>query len=328
MERQETDRGLHPPPPSKWRNITIVLLILGIVIGAFGGCAATAGQISSLQAQITDLQSDKTQLQSLVSSLQDDKTRLQNQVSSLESDNAGLQSQITQLRISYNSLQAQYQRLQEEYRYSPTIPYTVIWNGTVEWYFKDIEGNVLCWQMPIDTYRIYANKQKSSEYVRLAFDNGTVERVLDIKSYIQPGFFSDVIQNLTEGRTDDDFVREVDNVKNQIVVYGSGLGDFYRWPAETLTECRGQCGDTTILMASMIIEGNNLMGYGMKVYIWYVDADHIDNPIQVNHAVVEVEFKDGTRWILETTTSYFYDYLIYQSVSGWQYDVTNQGIEG
>jgi len=83
-----------------------------------------------------------------------------------------------------------------------------------------------------------------------------------------------IIEGLTKGHTDKDFVLEVDNMKNQIVVYGSGLGDSYRWPAETLTECRGECGDTTILMASMIIEGNSLTNYSMKVYILYVDAYH------------------------------------------------------
>lgn len=343
MERQETDRGLPPPPPYKWRNIAIVLLIVGIVVGAIGAYAVASGQIISLQTQIqnletqvTGLQADKTQLQGQVSSLQGqvsslqaDKTKLQVQVTSLESEKTVLQAQITQLQISYNSLQAQYQQLQGKYQYSPTIPYTLIWNGTVEWFFKDTKGNVLSWQMPIDTYRIYANKPKSSDSVRLAFENGTVTSVLDIRSYIEPQFFSNVIVNLTKGRTDEDFVREVDNVKNQIVVYGSGMGDFYRWPAETLTECRGECGDTTILMASMIVEGNSLANYGMKIYIWYVDAHHITgNPTQVNHAIVEVDFKDGTQWVLETTTNYFYNYLSYQSVYGWKYDVTTQGIGG
>jgi len=295
------DRGLPPPPPSKWRNIAIALLIVGIVVGCVIGYGATVGQIDYLQTQIENLQTQ-------VSGLQADKTALQ---------------------ISYSSLQGQYQQLQKKYQYSATIPYTLIWNGTVKWFFKDLEGDILSWQMPIDTYRTYASYTKSSEVVGLKFDNGTITNVRDIRPYIQPQFFSKVIQDLTKGHTDEEFVREVDNMKNQIIVYGSGLGDFYRWPAETLTECRGQCGDTTILMASMIVEGNSLNNYGMKVYIYYVDSNHISgSPMQVNHAIIEVDFKDGDKWILETTTNYFLNYLSYESVYGWKYDVTNQGLGG
>jgi len=39
---------------------------------------------------------------------------------------------------------------------------------------------------------------------------------------------------------------------------------------------------------------NSLNNYGMKVYVWYVDSNHISgNPKQVNHAIVEVDFKNG-----------------------------------
>lgn len=135
----------------------------------------------------------------------------------------------------------------------------------------------------MDTYRSYVNQPKTEDYVRVN-PNGATIKVLDLRNYIQPNFFSRVICVLTEGRSDKDFVREIDDVKNQIVVYGSGLGDFYRWPAETLTEGRGMRGDTTILMASMIIKGNEQENYGMKIYIWYVDVDNIEDPQMVNHA--------------------------------------------
>lgn len=300
MERQETDRvlPLPPPPGNKWRTIAAVLFVLGIVLGAIISYGGNAEQISSLQTQITDLQYD----------------------------NAQLQYRITQLETSYNSLKAQYQQLQEKYKFSPTIPYTLICNGTIRWFFKDMKGDILNWYMPLDTYRVYVNKPKSTDTVRLVFEDGSAVNMLDIRGYIQPQFFSKVILGIAEGRTDKEFVLEVDNVKNQIVVYGSGLGDYYRWPAETLTEGRGMCGDTTILMASMIIEGNYLMDYGMTIYIEYVDADHISDPIKINHAVIKVEFKDGDKWIIETTTNYFYNHLEHHSVYGWSFDVTTQGI--
>ncbi|MGQ9595904.1 MAG: hypothetical protein ACUVUS_00730 [Thermoproteota archaeon] len=298
---------LPPPPrkPSRWRSVAIVLFVLGIVLGSIIGYTANYQQIESLQVKIQDLQYDRKNLQS---------------------KNHDLQSSLYQLQTDYNELRTKYQQLQEKYRYAATVPYTIIWNGSITWYFNDLAGKTLAWTMPIDTYRSYANRPKTEDYVRLNLHGATI-KVLDIRNYIQPNFFSKVIYMLTEGRSDKDFVREVDNVKNQIVVYGSGLGDFYRWPAETLTECRGMCGDIAIFMASMIIKGNEQENYGMKIYVWYVDADNIEDPQSVNHAVVGVEFKDGTEWIIETTTNYFYNYLTEYSVSGWKFDVTYQGLE-
>ncbi|MBO3753761.1 MAG: hypothetical protein FGF53_02600 [Candidatus Brockarchaeota archaeon] len=304
MEGLEYERS-PSPPPYKWLSIAILLFVSGIVSGLVFGYCVSGEQIDFLR----------------------------NEVANLQYNNAQLQYQITQLKTSYDSLlasydslNAEYQKLQEKYRFSPTIPYTLICNGTIQWLFKDMRGNILKWQIPIDTYRAYVNREKSKDYVKLSFKNGTTVKVLDMRNYIEPKFFSNVILELARGRTDEEFVREVDNVKNQIVVYGTGLGDYYRWPVETLIEGRGQCGDTTILMASMIIKGNHLMNYGMKIYIWYVDAEHISDPVNVNHALIEVEFKSGNRWIIETTANYFYNYLEHQSVSGWKYDVTYQGL--
>jgi hypothetical protein len=130
------------------------------------------------------------------------------------------------------------------------------------------------------------------------------------------------------GRSAAEFVKEVDNVKSQIVTYGKGLGEApYQFPAETLTEGRGVCADTTILMASMLIEGNRQAHYNFNVYVWYVqmmaDGTLVSDSksiTQANHAIVEVQFSDGTAWTIETTTNYFYAYS--QSYTGWQFDVT------
>jgi hypothetical protein len=130
------------------------------------------------------------------------------------------------------------------------------------------------------------------------------------------------------GRSAAEFVKEVDNVKSQIVTYGKGLGEApYQFSAETLTEGRGVCADTTILMVSMLIEGNRQAHYNFNVYVWYVqmmaDGTLVSDSksiTQANHAIVEVQFSDGTAWTIETTTNYFYAYS--QSYTGWQFDVT------
>jgi transglutaminase-like putative cysteine protease len=206
-------------------------------------------------------------------------------------------------------------------------PYVSISKGTIKWAFYDLKGDTITWQMPIDTYRHYVSEPKPVQTLRLKTSTGSI-LTYDMRPYIQPSFFANITSILTQGRSAEDFVKEVDNVKNQIVTYGKGLGDApYQFPAETLTEGRGVCADTTILMASMLIAGDNQANYGFKVYIWYVDMNpdgtlvSNSNAItQPNHAIIEVKFSDGTTWSLEATTNYFYTYSQYYT--GWQFEVT------
>jgi len=208
-------------------------------------------------------------------------------------------------------------------------PYASISKGTITWTFYDLKGDMITWQMPIDTFRYYVSEPKPIRTLTLKTSSGDSVRTDDMRPYIQPSFFANITSMLTEGRTAEDFVREVDNVKNQIVTYGKDLGEApYQFPAETLTEGRGVCADTTILMASMLMAGDNQANYGFRVSIWYVELDQNGTLVsnrnaltQANHAIVEVQFSDGTAWTLETTTNYFYAYS--QPYTGWQFDVTS-----
>jgi len=209
-----------------------------------------------------------------------------------------------------------------------TPPYVSISNGTIKWVFYDLRNDTITWEMPMNSYRSYVSKDKPVRTLSLTTAAGLHITTYDMRPYIQPSFFTNIIPILTEGRSAEDFVREVDNIKNQIVKYGKGLGEApYQFPAETLTEGRGACADTTILMASMLIAGDDQANYGFKVYIWYVEMN-LDGTLfsdsrsitQINHAIVEVQFSDGVTWSLETTTNYLYTYS--QDYTGWQFDVT------
>ena len=210
-------------------------------------------------------------------------------------------------KTTYNNLQNNYNKL-----YAPS---TLIQNGTIHWRFHNIDGTIAEWIDPIDIYRLYITMQKPTKMLYLHNNyTGTDFYVNDLREYVQPDFFANVTSGFTDGKTDREFVEEVVNFKNQIVTYGSGLGDQFRWPVETLTEGRGQCGDTTILMASLFKAGENRAHYGLSVYICYCDAYHIDDPQTMNHAIVEVKYSDGTYNLIETTSD-----MYYTTVSGWSY---------
>lgn len=205
-------------------------------------------------------------------------------------------------------------------------PYSSISEGKIRWVFFDLKMSVTTWEMSLDAYRYYISTPKPVERLGLGAVKGSIW-TYDLRPYIQPSFFRSVIGTLTSGRSDREFVKEVDNVKNQIVVYGKGLGNApYRFSAETLTEGKGTCADTTILMASMLVEGNRRGSYNFNVYICYVQlsggaliADS-QSITEANHVIVQIEFSNGERWSIETTTNYFFTYT--KAFTGWRFEVT------
>jgi len=248
----------------------------------------------------------------------------------LETKYNDLHNQYQILAQKYSNLSREYNKLSDEYNRLKEIavlpPYSSISNGTVRWIFYDLNRKIITWQMSLDNYRYYVSMRKPVETFNEKTAKGTTSHY-DLRPYIQSSFFEKVIVDLTYGRSDREFVKEVDNMKNQIVVYGRGEGVApYQFPAETLTEGRGTCADTTILMASMLIEGNRQGNYGFKVYVWYVELvdGHLvsdrESLSQSNHVIIEVEFSDGESWAIETTTDYFFVYS--QSYVGWRFEVT------
>jgi hypothetical protein len=254
--------------------------------------------------------------------------------------NQGLQVQYNDLYKRYQTLYGQYQTLNDQFQtlsqeyaqlrqVALSPPYVSISKGMINWVFYDLKKNTIAWQMPMDSYRQYVSMNKPVQTLRLTTAAGRTITTYDMRPYIQPSFFVNIISSLTQGRTAAEFVKEVDNIKNQIVTYGKGLGEApYQFPAETLTEGRGVCADTTILMASMLIEGNRLAHYNFNIYVWYVQMNDDGTLVSdsnslttANHAIVQVKFSDGTGWTIETTTNFFYTYS--QVFYGWQFDVTS-----
>ncbi len=254
--------------------------------------------------------------------------------------NQGLQAKYNDLYDRYGTLYGQNQTLSgqlqglsqqdEQLKHVALVPpYVSISNDTINWVFYDLNKNVITWQMPMETYRQYVSMNKPIETLHFSAASGRTITTYDMRPYIQPSFFTNFISSLTQGRNAEEFVKEVDNIKNQIVTWGMKPGvTSYQYSAETLTEGQGTCADTTILMASMLIAGSRQAHYNLNVYVWYVqrnangtlvtDGNSITQP---NHAIVEVKFPDGTAWSIETTRSFFYTYS--QGYYGWQYDVTS-----
>ncbi|MHB8633356.1 MAG: hypothetical protein ACYDBQ_05220 [Thermoplasmatota archaeon] len=197
----------------------------------------------------------------------------------------------------------------------------------VSWTFCDRSGSQFTWSFPVAAYQAYATGAHPRTPIVLKDDSGSEFTVNDVRPYVRSAFFMPVIGDLTQGRTDRQFVQEAFNVKRDFISYAaSSLDDrrLYQYPAETMTLRTGICGDTTILLASLLEAGNEQAGYGMKISVIYVDFDTTTNsivapPTTVNHVLVHVTFRDGTNEFVETTSSEFYAWT--GQVTGWDFPI-------
>ena len=254
---------------------------------------------------------DKLEYEYYVDDLEEDYGSLMNDYDTLNNYYDGLVDDYDDLLNDYNEILDDYENL-----YAPS---TLIKNGTIHWRFYALDESVAEWTVNISSYRAYITFTKPTDYVRLKnSDTGEIYLATDIIEYVQPEFFSKVIDTLSDGRTANEFVDEVVNLKNQLITYTTGLENVHKWSAETLTEGTGNCGDTTILVASLLKAGEEKENYGLKVHIWYCDAYHMKEPQEVNHAIVGVEYLNGDYELIETTSDYYYTY---DEVVGWKFEV-------
>lgn len=203
---------------------------------------------------------------------------------------------------------------------------TSIERANVTWQFADLRADEHQWRYPLESYRQDVKRIRPSEHLVFTTKGGNGIRVADPRPYIDGAGFEPYIGDLTNDRSDKDFVREAFHAKSALVTYQyAPLTErgFYKYPGETLVEAAGVCGDTTVLLASLIDAGNTKAGYGIEMAVWIVQYDVlagqlIQDPETVNHAFLEVKFRDGETWHLETTS---YDFRTHAQAFGWRYAI-------
>lgn len=227
-------------------------------------------------------------------------------------------AQFNSLQIDYSKLTREYEVLQSDYlklkREAVSPPYTIISGRNVTWAFKLSTGELVKWEMPIDTYRAVISKTKPVGYLNLKGDTKTY-RVMDYRPFVDSQSFSRVMPPLYYKINDDrKFIHEVWYIVAQLTIYSKEITETPRWALETLTEAGGDCEDTSILVASML----KAAPANYQVKLVYLDANNPTSPKTVNHVVVWVE--TGTyKTHIETTSKTVMN--PYESVLGWYYEV-------
>jgi hypothetical protein len=187
-----------------------------------------------------------------------------------------------------------------------------------------LEGGLNGWEFPLESYQNYGKVFHPRQPFSFQVEGGSSHYTTDLAPYVAPTFFQNVISDLSDGRSDREFVKEAFNLKTDFVSYALSQLDnasLYQYPAETMTQGTGDCADTTILLASLLMAGNDHANYGMQVSAWYVERttsgqDALVMPPQtLNHAVLAVTYHDGTTQYLETTANSF---TTWPQISGWE----------
>lgn len=264
--------------------------------------------------------------------------RLGAEATTLRTEVDNLTTQLAQARASgasaelvneRNAAQANYETMKARYDAAVAGNFRTIATvdaGNISWHFVDLLGSQWTWTYSLDSYNAYVKSPRPGDLLTLQGSSGRSFTVGSPLPYVTPSFFAGVVSEITDGRTDREFVREAFHLKQSFIIYNFSLVDtdgYYKFPAETLTQGTGVCGDTSILLASIIIAGNDVAKYGLKVRMWIADLDPtngtlIRNADEANHAFIEVDYKDGGQEFIETTATNFYTY---PTVWGWSYDL-------
>ena len=306
-----------PPPSSllrarsmfRWKKERLFLVALSLLLAALallgweynkarGDLATTQVELGQATQELTQRNAEAYQLELELTSLKNQHNSLQNNYDELES--------------SYSKLQTEHAAALTELEQSLAVPYTSISGREITWAWKDMDGKLHKWKLPIDGYRSWIEKPKPQE--ALSLERGdTTYTMVDFRPYVRTDGFSKVVPNLYRESADEMvFAREMFNIVSQLTVYSKDIGEVARWPVETLTEAGGDCEDLAILFASLL----KAAPYPYKLSLVYMDSDNPTNPRRPNHVIVRVEAADW-RVFVEVTSAQGWGY--YQRVVGWYY---------
>ena len=308
-----------PPPSSllraksmfRWKKERLFLVALSLLLAtlAFLGLEynKARGGLEATQVELSQMIDESNQRNAAA-------YQLELELASLNSHYKSLQNNYNELESSYGKLRTEHAVALAELEQSLAVPYTSISGREVTWAWKDLDGKLHKWKLPIDGYRSWIEKPKPQETLSLERGDRTYT-IADFRPYVRTDGFNKVVPNLYRESADEMvFAREMFNLVTQLTVYSEDIGEVARWPVETLTEAGGDCEDLVILFASLL----KAAPYPYKLSLVYMDSDNPTNPQRPNHVIVRVEAADW-RVFAEVTNAQGWGY--YQSVVGWYYEL-------
>ena len=306
-----------PPPSSllraksmfRWKKERLFLVALSLLLAA---SALLGWEYNKARGDLATTQTELSQMIGELNQRNAEAYQLELELTSLKNQYNSLQNNYDELESSYGKLRAEHAATLAELEQSLAVPYTSISGREITWAWKDTDGKLHKWRLPIDGYRSWIEKPKPQE--TLSLERGDrAYTIVDFRPYVRTDGFSKVVPNFYRESADEMvFAREMFNMVSQLTVYSKDIGEVARWPVETLTEAGGDCEDLAILFASLL----KAAPYPYKLSLVYMDSDNPTNPQRPNHVIVRVEAADW-RVFVEVTSAQGWGY--YQRVVGWYY---------
>ncbi len=295
----------------RWKRERLFLVALSLLLAtlAFLGLEynKARGGLEATQTELSQMIDESNQRNAAA-------YQLELELASLNSHYKSQQNNYNELESNYGKLRTEHAVTLAELEQSLAVPYTSISGREVTWAWKDLDGKLHKWKLPIDGYRSWIEKPKPQETLSLERGDRTYT-IVDFRPYVRTDGFSKVVPNFYRESTDEMvFAREMFNMVSQLTVYSKDIGEVARWPVETLTEAGGDCEDLVILFASLL----KAAPYPYKLSLVYMDSDNPTNPQRPNHVIVRVEAANW-RVFVEVTNAQGWGY--YQRVVGWYYEL-------
>lgn len=269
-----------------------------------------------LESKYSQLLVRYDQKQSDLNSLVDDYQMLKDQNEDLKEEYESLESDLNQVLDLYNDLKQR----------AILPPYILTKNREVDIAFNRLDKSVETWNVPFDTLEIELLKgfitrtytENPNNFQALQFENGEIQYVEDMTLFIDAPAFENVIPGLyIQSESESFFIQEIWNIVTQLAIYSPEIGETPRFPLETFLEGGGDCEDTAILFASMILAAP----VDWTVELVYMDIYNPTNPNEVNHVIVHIDTGTDQYFIETTSDSEMQPYK--DGVSGWYYEVFN-----
>jgi hypothetical protein len=326
---QEPPRPSHPlpeivhrrPPISTFLSVFLAGVILFLIATILVIGARSTLAIQSLNSRFNALNNSYTDLSGSYQSLHSDYNYLSQRYQSIQSDYADLTQQ-------YQTIQADYTVLSQEYDYLDSIavvpPYISLNGRQVTVAFKKTDGTLEYWQFPFDLLESHIMKGANTRRVMydrnneltLELADGSAFQDVDMREFIDSAPFESYIPALYQKTGGGEaFIREVWYMVTNLDTYVSEVGEIPRFPLETLVGGGGDCEDSAILYASMILAAPT----NWTVKLVYMDTDNIHAPKTSNHVMPYIDTGSGTYLINTTSNSVMQPFP--DGITGWFYTV-------
>jgi hypothetical protein len=178
-----------------------------------------------------------------------------------------LKADHNQLLREHAQLQARYSMLDDQFRsYQDSVvapPFIAIGGRNIEIVFSKLDGTPVNWSIPVDRYELDVERgyraraglfNMGMPVLRLTHGPDQEIWVTDFRDFMDPSPFITVMADIYEQAPDDrTFITETWYIVGQMIEYVFEEDEIPRFPLETLVGGGGDCEDTAVLFASMIL---------------------------------------------------------------------------